>query len=177
MVDLVLDDLRRPAGEGFQPGLEFFVLPLDLDGLEPLRFPDAGEGEAALLGLIRPGLPDDDGIEHHHVRPRVVKGDDALIHADHVGRHAHAARLVGDQSVQQVPGRVQVAQRGGLGLLSQKALVLADITNHLVSSSGGLFRHCSSLAVDAQGAQRGAWTEKEKQLPFPTIIGMIDDKE
>ena len=84
---------------------------------------------------------------------------------------------MGDQSVQQVPGRVQVAQRGGLGLLSQKALVLADISNHLRSSSGGLFCHCSSLAGDAQGAQRGAWTEKEKQLPFPTIIGMIDDKE
>ena len=102
MVDLVLDDLRRPAGEGFQPGLEFFILPLDLDGLKPFRFPDAGEGEAALLGLIRPGLPDDDGIEHHHVRPLVVKGDDALANADHVGRHAHAAVLVGGQGVQQV---------------------------------------------------------------------------
>ena len=91
MVDLVLDDLRRPAGEGFQPGLELLVLPLDLDGLEPFRFPDAGEGEAALLGLIWPGLPDDDGIEHHHVRPLVVKGDNAFTNADHVGRHAHAA--------------------------------------------------------------------------------------
>ena len=39
-------------------------------------FPDAGEGEAALLGLIRPGLPDDDGVEHYHVRPLVVKGDE-----------------------------------------------------------------------------------------------------
>ena len=31
MVDLVLDDLGRPAGEGFDAGLEFLVLPLDFD--------------------------------------------------------------------------------------------------------------------------------------------------
>ena len=102
MVDLVLDDLGCPAGEGLQPGLELFVLPLDLDGLEPFRFPDAGEGEAALLGLIRPGLPDDDGVEHYHVRPLVVKGDDALANTDHVGRHAHAAIAMRVKRVLQV---------------------------------------------------------------------------
>ena len=123
MVDLVLDDLRRPADEGLEACLEFFVLPLDLDGLKPFCFPDAGEGEAALLGLIRPGLPDDDGIEHHHVRPLVVEGDDALTNADHVGRHAHAARLVGDQGVQQVPGPVV----GGGGVIALALLGLNGI--------------------------------------------------
>jgi hypothetical protein len=32
MVDLVLDDLSCPAGEGFDAGLEFLILPLDFDG-------------------------------------------------------------------------------------------------------------------------------------------------
>ena len=60
MVDLVLEDLGGPAGEGLDAGLEFFVLPLDLDGLEALGLSGAGEGETALLGLIRPGLFEDD---------------------------------------------------------------------------------------------------------------------
>ena len=160
MVDLVLDDLSRPAGEGFQPGLEFFILPLDLDGLEPFRFPDAGEGEAALLGLIRPGLPDDDGIEHHHVRPLVVKGDNALANADHVGRHAHAAVLVGGQGVQQVLGCGQIIRRGGGGLLGEKRLIPADLTNQTVFlpevffcivSAKGKTRKCSHLRVFCVG--------------------------
>jgi hypothetical protein len=40
MVDLVLDDLGCPAGEGFDPGLELFVLPLHFDGF--IAFTGAG---------------------------------------------------------------------------------------------------------------------------------------
>ena len=76
VVDLVLDDLRHPAGEGFEPCLELLVLPLHLNGLETLRAPRTGEGQAALLGLIHPRMFDDDGIEHDHVFALVVKGDD-----------------------------------------------------------------------------------------------------
>ena len=36
MVDFVLDDLRGPAGKGFDPSLELFVLPLNGDFFEPL---------------------------------------------------------------------------------------------------------------------------------------------
>ena len=52
MVDLVLDDLGRPAGEGFQPDLEILVLVPHLDGAVPPGPADAGEGEAPLLRLI-----------------------------------------------------------------------------------------------------------------------------
>ena len=78
-----------------KPCLEFLVLPLHLDGPETLRAPRAGEGQAALLGLIRPGLLNDDRIEHDHVFALVVEGNDAFVDADHVGCHAHTAILVG----------------------------------------------------------------------------------
>jgi hypothetical protein len=52
VVDLVLDDLRRPAGKGLAAGLEALILPLHLDGLKPFGFPRAGQGQAALLGLV-----------------------------------------------------------------------------------------------------------------------------
>ena len=51
MVDLVLDDLRRPAGEGLQPLLKFLVLPAHLDGLPALGRAGPGKGEAALFGI------------------------------------------------------------------------------------------------------------------------------
>lgn len=130
MVQLVLDDFRRPAGEGFQPGLEFFVLPPDLDGLEALGLSGAGEGQTALLRLVGAGTLDDHGVEHHHVSPLVVKGDDVLVHADHVGCHAHAAAFVGSQGVQQVLGCGQVVQGGGLGLLGEKSLISANFSDH-----------------------------------------------
>ena len=82
VVDLVLNDLRRPAGKGLEPCLELLVLPLYLYGLETLRAPRAGEGQTALLGPIRPGLLDDDGVEHDHVFALVVKDDDAFVDAD-----------------------------------------------------------------------------------------------
>ena len=52
MVDLVLDDLRRPAGEGLQPLLKFLVLPAHLDGLPPLGRADAGKRQASLLRIV-----------------------------------------------------------------------------------------------------------------------------
>ena len=41
MVDLMLNDLRRPAGERLDARLELLILPLHLDGLKPPRFPCA----------------------------------------------------------------------------------------------------------------------------------------
>ena len=100
MIDLVLNDLRRPAGERFNARLELLVLPLHLDGLITLCFPRAGQGQAALLRVIRRGFFDDHGIEHDHVCTNVVERDDALVDADHIRRHAHAAILVRGQRVQ-----------------------------------------------------------------------------
>ena len=39
MVDLMLNDLCRPAGEGLDPGLKGLILPPNLDGLIPAAFP------------------------------------------------------------------------------------------------------------------------------------------
>lgn len=134
MVDLVLDNLGGPAGEGLAAGLELFVLPLDLDGAKAPRLPGAGEGQAALLGLIGAVPADDDGVAHDKIGPLVAEGDDALVYADHVRRHAHASVPVGGQRVQQVLRRAEIIRRGGLGLLREKALVPADITDHTIFS-------------------------------------------
>ena len=96
--------------------MELLVLPLHLNGLETLRAPRAGEGQAALLSLIRPGLLDDDGIEHDHVFALVVKGDDALVDADHIRRHAYTAILMGDQCIQQILRHAEIVCCGGLRL-------------------------------------------------------------
>ena len=78
MVKFMLNDLRRPAGKCFDARLILLVLPLHLDGLKPLRFPRAGQGQAALLRVIRRGFFDDHRIEHDHVITIVVERNDAL---------------------------------------------------------------------------------------------------
>ena len=76
----------------------------------------------------------DNGVEHDLILPVIVKDDDALVDADHVGGHAYAALPVGGQRVQQILCRVEILRCGGLGLLGQKCLVLTDITDHMSSS-------------------------------------------
>ena len=44
MVDLMLNDLRRPAGERLDARLKLLVLPLYLDSLVTLRFPRTDQG-------------------------------------------------------------------------------------------------------------------------------------
>ena len=87
MVDLVLDELRRPAGErpdgADHPARD---RPLHLDGLVALCFPRASQGQAALLRVIGRGFFDDHGIEHDHVCTNVVKRNDALVDANHIRR-------------------------------------------------------------------------------------------
>ena len=100
MVNLMLNDLRCPAGECPDARLELLILPLHLDGLKPLRFPRAGQGQAALLRVIGRGFFDDHGIEHDHVITIVVERNNALVDADHIRRHAHAAVLVRGQRVE-----------------------------------------------------------------------------
>ena len=123
MVELMLDYFSRPAGESLEPGLKFFILPLNLDSPEAPSLSAPCKGETALLGFICPGLLHDDGVEHDLILAVVFKGDDALIHADHVGGHAHAAILVGDERVEQILRRAEVVRRGGFGLLGEKGFV------------------------------------------------------
>ena len=99
MVDLVRNDLRRPAGERLDARLELLILPLHLDGLVALCFPRAGQGQAALLRGLRRGFFDDHGVEHDHVLTNIVKRNNALVDANHICRHAHAAVLVRGQRI------------------------------------------------------------------------------
>lgn len=96
----MLNDLRRPAGERFNARLELLILPLHLDGLVALCFPRAGQGQAALLRVIRRGFFDDHGVEHDHVLTNVVESNNALVDTDHIRRHAYAAVFVRGQRVQ-----------------------------------------------------------------------------
>ena len=143
VVDLVLDDFCSPAAEGLEPGLKLLILPLHLDGVEPLCFSCTGEGQTAFLRLIRSGLFYNGGIEHDHVCTLVVKGDDAFAHADHIGRHSHAAIPVGCQGVQKVPGNVQITGVGRLRLLGKKNRVFADFADQAAS-----FLSLSNLSAD-----------------------------
>ena len=131
VVDLVLYDLRRPAGEGLEAGLKLFVLPLNLDAAEALRFPHAGERKTALLGVESAGALHYDGVQHDHIFAVVLKGDDALFNADHVRRHADAAVLVAYERVQKVLRRAEVVGRGGVGPLGEEVLVSANLTDHV----------------------------------------------
>ena len=131
VVDLVLYDLRRPAGEGLEADLKLFVLPLNLDTAEALRFPHAGERKTALLGVESAGALHDDGVQHDHIFAVVFKGDDALFYADHVRRHADAAVPVAYERVQKVLRRAEVVGRGGVGPLGEEVLVSANLTDHV----------------------------------------------
>ena len=113
----VLDALGRPAGEGLEAGLELLVLILNFDGFPPLGLADTSEGQTAFLRLVGPGLLDDFRVEHDHISAFIVKDDDALVHANHVGCHTYAAVLVGGEGVQQILGDGQVFRYGGLGFL------------------------------------------------------------
>ena len=65
MVNLVLDDLCRPAGKGLDAGFAVHGLVLHLDALPALCFPHALQGKTALLGFVLAGLFQDDRVEQH----------------------------------------------------------------------------------------------------------------
>ena len=133
MVNFVLDDLCCPAGEGLKACLKLLILVLHLDGLPAFGLPDAGEGKTALLRLVRSGFLDDLRVEHDHVLALVVKGDDPLVNADHVGRHAHTAVLVGSQGVQQILSDRQVLQSGRFSLLGEERFIPHDFSYHSIA--------------------------------------------
>ena len=93
MINLMLNDLCRPTGEGFCARLHFHSLILHLDGLIALAFAwTAEKRKASFLGVIRNLLLDDLGIEHHGIcrssSTFIEKGDDALSHTDYICRYA-----------------------------------------------------------------------------------------
>ena len=71
MINLMLNDLCRPAGEVFRARLHFQGLILHLNGLIALALARAAEKrQTAFLGVIRAVFLDDLGIEHHRIHAR-----------------------------------------------------------------------------------------------------------
>ena len=98
----------------------------------------AGEGQAPLLRLIGPGLLDDLRVEHDHVGPLIVKGDDALADADHVGCHAYTAGLVVLQRLQQVGmGRSSGAAGSDFRARNASSVQISRIIGFLLACLGG----------------------------------------
>ena len=121
MIHLMLDDLRRPAGEVFCARLHLQGLILHLDGFIALTLTGAAEKrQAAFLGVIRAVLLDNLGIQHHGVcrssSALIEKRDDALAHTNHIRRHADAAVLVRHQRIKQVLCDLQIFFRCDLRL-------------------------------------------------------------
>ena len=113
MIHLVLNDLRRPAGEVFRACLHLQGLILNLDGLIALALTGAAEeGQASFLGVVRAVFLDDLGVEHYRVSRSsstlVKKSDDALAHTDHIRRHTDTAFSVRHQCIKQVLYDLQI---------------------------------------------------------------------
>ena len=121
MIHLVLNDLRRPAGEVFCARLHFQGLILHLDGLVALALTGAAEKrQTAFLGVVCAVLLDDLRIEHNRVRRNssalVEKGDDALANTNHIRRHADTTFFVRHQRIKQVLRDLQIFVRCDLRL-------------------------------------------------------------
>ena len=107
MIHLMLNDLRRPAGEVLRARLHFQGLILHLDSLITLTLTwTAEKRQTAFLGVIRAVLLDDLGVEHHGVcrssSALVEKGDDSFGYANHIRRHANTVFSVRHQRIKQV---------------------------------------------------------------------------
>ena len=116
----MLNDLRRPAGEGFDAGLHGPVLPAHPDGAVPLRFPHAVQRKTAFFRFVAFFPGQDLRVEHLRPAAAVLKDDDPFRHADHVGGHAHTAVCIGLQRIHQIIGSADIRFRRRQGGLRQK---------------------------------------------------------
>ena len=64
MVNLVLNDLSRPAGIILCHLTQLFILILYADVPEAQGLPGTGKGKTAFISLVRAGLFENDRIEH-----------------------------------------------------------------------------------------------------------------
>ena len=113
MIHLMLNNLRRPAGEVFRTSLHFQGLILHLDGLMVLALMGATEKRQAIfLGVVCAVLFDDLGVEHHGIcrssSAFIEKGDDALTHTYHIRCHANTAFSVHHQRIKQILCDLQI---------------------------------------------------------------------
>ena len=88
-------------------------------------------------------------IEHDHVFTFIVKGDDALVDADHVARHAYAAIFGGGEDVQQILGHAEIICCGRFSFLSKKVSPL-----HISKIISILLHHCNFLCPAQESEMR-----------------------
>ncbi len=156
VVDLVLDDLRRKAGVGFQARFEALVLVLHLDRAIPLGLSRAGEGQAALFGLVGTGVFDDLRVEHHGRAAVVVEDDDPLGYPDHVRGHTDAAVPVRRERVSQVLRDGQIQHRGRRGFLCEEDRVFYNGLYHGAPLTADRILRCCPGS-----SQRGTWPRSD----------------
>ncbi len=91
---------------------------------------------------------ENDRVEHERVRALVVKGDDALVDADHIRRHTDAAVLVGPQRIQQILRDAKIGRQGRFAPLGEEVLIFTNVADHgqvlLFSGCGAKKRLCAS---------------------------------
>ena len=139
MIHLMLDDLGGEILKGLDPDLKIRSLPADFDFAVAGALPGAAQqGQAAFLCGIGPALLQDLGIEHGGIAIALLEDDDVFGHADHIGGHTHTAFLVVDQSIQQIPGGIQVGGGGGGGFSGQQKGVVDQFSDHKNSSFRGV---------------------------------------
>lgn len=131
MVNLMLNDLCCPTGEGFDTGLEFGSLPLNFYGLIAFTFTGSAEQrKATFFGIIRSCLFDNFGVEHHHICTFVIKYNNPLANANHIRRHTDTAILVRRQSVQQILRHLQIFFCSNLRLSGKEYRIVYYFFNH-----------------------------------------------
>ena len=116
MINLMLNDLRSPAGKVFRTRFHIQGLILHLDGLVAFTRAWAAEKrQTPLLGIVCTVLLDDLGIKHHGIcrssSTFIKKGDYAFTDTNHIRRHTDATILVRHQRVQQVLRDLQIFLR------------------------------------------------------------------
>ena len=135
MIHLMLNNLRRPAGEVFCARLHFQGLILHLDALIAFALARAAEKrQTAFLDIVRAVLFDNFGIEHHRIgrgsSALVEKRNDALTHADHIRRHTDTAFLVRHQRIKQVLCNLQIFFCRDLRLSCKENRGVHEFFNH-----------------------------------------------
>ena len=136
MINFMLNDLRRPAGEVFCARLHLQGLILHLDGLIALTLTGAAEKrQTAFLGVIRAILLDDFGVKHHRIcrssSTLIEKGDDAFANTNHISRHANTAFSVRHQRIKQVLCDLQILFCCDLRLPCEEDGVVHKFFNHI----------------------------------------------
>ena len=107
MVDLVLNNLCRPAGEVLRARLHVQGLILNFDGLIALTLTGAAEQrEASFFGIVGLILFKDDRIHHHCVgrgsSALVQESDDAFSDSYHIRSHTDTGLSMSRQGLKEV---------------------------------------------------------------------------